>query len=84
VLRLPDDSLTVALANGGRKTFGWGTERHLLADMYDAINVNTRATGNWKQGSAPTFKPWPRPSADTPVEKKRVTVADLYARFSRR
>jgi hypothetical protein len=84
VLRLPEDSLTVALANGGRKTFGWSTDRYLLADIYDSINVNTRATGSWKKGKDPNFKPWPRPSADNPAEKKRVTVADLYARFSRR
>lgn len=85
VQRLPDDCLTVALANGGREHFGWGTDRHMLADLYDAVNLNTRATGNWKKGHEPKFKPWPRPTHDEPAgAKKPVTVADIYARFSRR
>jgi hypothetical protein len=86
VQRLPDDSMTTALANGGRKHFGWGTDRHLLADLYDAVNVNTRATGQWKKGSEPEFKPWPRPTRDesAPAKKKRVTVADIYGRFTRK
>jgi hypothetical protein len=87
--RLPDTSLTVALASGGRQHFGWGVDRHLLADVYDALNQNTRATGNWAKGKVPTFPAWPRPKpaaeaakADQP--RKPVTVADLYQRFQRR
>ena len=82
---LPDTCLTVALASGGRDHHGWGVHRYLLADIYDAINANTRATGHWK-GKPPTIAPWPRPaaantaSADAPA----VTVAALYHRFAGR
>ncbi len=84
--RLPDTSLTVALASGGRQHFGWGVDRHLVADLYDALNQNTRATGNWPKGKVPTFRAWPRPTTATaPTEQaKAVTVADLYQRFQRR
>lgn len=62
---------------------GWGQDRHLLADIYDALNLNTKATGNFKK--APDFPPWPRPTRDNDTaEKKPVTVADIYARFTRR
>lgn len=83
VQRLPDTSMTVALANGGREHFGWGIERHMQADIFDALNVNTRATGNWKK--PPTFPLWPRPGTQlTEAKAKTVTVADLYNRFTRR
>jgi hypothetical protein len=84
VQRLPDDCLTVALANGGREHMGWGTTRHLIADIYDALNVNTKATiGKPKKGKVPELPAWPRPKRDQ-AEKKPVTVADIYRQFSRR
>jgi hypothetical protein len=81
--RLPDTSMTSALASGGRHHFGWGTDRHMMADIYDALNQNTRATGQWDK-KPPEIPPWPRPEAGdlTPEEKKPVTVADLYKRFA--
>ncbi|MFG1602845.1 hypothetical protein [Actinoplanes sp. NPDC049265] len=83
--RLPDTSLTVALASGGRQHFGWGVDRHLIADLYDALNQNTRATGHWAKGKVPTLPAWPRPSSQAkPERKKPVTVAELYQRFQRR
>ncbi|WP_329793885.1 hypothetical protein V1227_18940 [Lentzea sp. DG1S-22] len=86
--RLPDTSMTAALANGGMRHFGWGVDRHMQADTYDAINLQTRATGNWGK-TPPKFPEWPRPndkpkSAPTAAPKKRVSVADLHARISRR
>lgn len=88
VQRLPDTSLTVALASGGRDRFGWGQDRYLLADLFDAININTRATGNWQKGKAPKFEPYPRPKSKPKVagakQKKPVTVADIYKQFQRR
>lgn len=85
IQRLPDDSLTAALANGGREHFGWSASRHILADIFDAVNQNTRASGNWGKKAAPKIDPWPRPKASRMEKKKKpVTVADLYARFSRR
>lgn len=83
--RLPDTSLTVALASGGREHFGWGVDRHIAADNFDALNQNTRASGNWGKKGAPKIPFWPRPKAKTPEqEKKPVTVADIYKRFQRR
>jgi hypothetical protein len=88
VQRLPDTSLTVALASGSRDHFGWGVDRHMQADIYDAINQNTRATGQWGKGKAPKLPPWPRPkpgknTAGTEGKKgRRVSVADLYSKFN--
>lgn len=77
--------MTSALASGGRQHFGWGVDRHLSADIYDAINLNTRATGQWAKGKAPKIPEWPRPRADRKSsEPKRVTVKDLWKRMSGR
>lgn len=88
-LRLPDDSLTVALATGGREHFGWGLDRHILADVFDALQNNTKATGNWKKGKPPELPMWPRPKADKkkaakPEKRKPVSVADVYKLIQRR
>lgn len=85
-LGLPDTSLTTALASGGREFFGWGVDRHLRADLFDALNANTRATGNWKKGKAPDFPAWPRPkrNAAEPEQTKPVSVADIFHRMTRR
>lgn len=58
----------------------------MKADIYDALNLNTRATGNWEKGKAPNFPAWPRPNstATKPEEKKPVSVADIYRQFQRR
>lgn len=72
--------MTAALASGGREYFGWGSERHMLADIFDAINLQTRATGNWQKGKAPKLPPFPRPGRDKKPAKP-VTVADLHKRF---
>lgn len=51
-----------------------------MAGIYDAVNVNTRATGNFK--TPPKFQPWPMPQAI--IEKSQpTTVATLFARMSR-
>ncbi|MFI1799857.1 hypothetical protein ACH427_21230 [Streptomyces sp. NPDC020379] len=86
VARLPDTSLTVALAAGGREHFGWGQDRHLRADLYDALNANTRATGQWGKGKAPKIPAFPRPQAKAKkkADKRPTTVAQLYQHFSRR
>ena len=87
-LGLPDTSLTAALASGGRRQYGWGVDRHLAADTYDALNLNTRATGNWRKGKAPDLPAWPRPTTSTAASAggpgRRVSVADIYQRLQRR
>lgn len=85
VQRLPDTSLTTALASGGREHFGWGIDRHLRADLFDAMNLNTRATGNWGK-KAPKFPAWPRPNRKQKQRKKHdgpVTVKSLWASVMR-
>lgn len=85
VQRLPDTSLTVALASGGRHLFGWGQDRHLAADTFDAINQNTRATGQWGKGKAPKIPPWPRPKAQhNQAGQKPTTVAAIYQQLTGR
>ena len=79
VERLPDTSMTVALASGGREYFGWGGDRHIAADIFDAINQNTRACGNWGK-RPPKIEPRPRPGRGG--KKKRTSVADIFRRFS--
>ena len=87
-LGLPDTSLTAALASGGRRHYGWGVDRHLAADTYDALNLNTRATGNWRKGKTPDLPAWPRPTTATSAVKSgragSVSVADIYQRLQRR
>lgn len=83
VMRLPDTSLTHALASGGREHFGWGMERHMLATIYDALNANTRATGNWGKKKAPDIPLWPRPEGKQ-EKKKLSSVAAIYSMFNRR
>ncbi|TCC19963.1 hypothetical protein [Kribbella sindirgiensis] len=81
---LPDTCLTVALASGGREFRGWGVDRHLDADLYDALNQNTRATGQWAK-KAPDIPPYPRPTSSKPEERpKTKSVAELYRGFSGR
>ncbi|MFE7124030.1 hypothetical protein [Streptomyces sp. NPDC057617] len=87
VRRLPDTSLTVALASGGREFFGWGQDRHLAADLYDAVNANTRATGQWGRSKAPKIPPYPRPkkaTANRVGERRPMSVAEIYKRFTGR
>lgn len=85
--------MTAALSQGGREYFGWGVDRHLNADLFDALNVNTKATGQWKKGKAPDFPLWPRPGRKSEGKGKRgtkanqppkTTLADLYKQFMRR
>lgn len=83
--RLPDDSMTAALAAGGKHLFGWGVDRYIAADTFDALNLNTVATGQWKK-KPPEIKPYPRPKAhaQTPevAGKKRVSLRQLHAQMS--
>lgn len=75
--------MTHAMLKGGdenwRELFaagGWSQQTVLLADLYDALNINTRATGSWRK-KPPEVKPYPRPKVEKP--KKKRSVADWYA-----
>lgn len=87
VQRLPDTSLTTALFQGGREHFGWGADRYLQADVFDALNQNTRATGNWGKKGPPKIEPYPRPKVRRKAAdgaKSSVSVKDIFKRFQRR
>lgn len=76
--------MTVALMSGGRELYGWGQDRHLAADIFDALNQNTRATGNWGKKKPPTIKPFPRPSVKKPKERSgTASVKALFAKLGR-
>lgn len=81
IQRLPDTSLTHALASGGREHFGWGIDRYLAANTYDAINQTTRAAGNWGKKGAPDIAPYPRPAGVKSGKKKPTSVKDIFKRF---
>ena len=78
---LPDDGLVEAFKQGGWHHYGWGQERHIKADIYDALTFNTEATGHWDK--TPKLGRWPRPTT-TPdaneAPKPPATVAALYGR----
>jgi hypothetical protein len=78
---LPDTSLFATRLKGGEDHRGWGVAEHILASIYDAVNQNTRATGNWGKKKPPKIDPFPKPKSK-PKEKSRgpSTVADLYNR----
>ena len=52
---------------------------YVLAGVYNAINDNTRGTGNWPKGKAPKFKPWPTPDILAKKAKaKPRSIDDLF------
>jgi hypothetical protein len=82
--RLPDTSMTVALASGGKEHFGWGLDRHMAADLYDALSTNTQASGNWGKGGPPKMPSYPRPNPEamTPEEKAPMSVKTIFNKFA--
>lgn len=82
VQRLPEASLTKALVQGNEALSGWGVEEYALASIYNAINENTRATGNWKK-KPPKIEAFPVPK---PKKKKSIkrTAKEMMGAFMRR
>lgn len=73
---LPRGSRTHAAAAGGehwREWLGVTDEYQLLAAIYDAINLNTRATGNFEK--PPKIDPWPLPGRE---KKRSMGVQEMY------
>ena len=82
VYGLPDESLTAALVAGGREFYGWGGNRHLLADIYDAMNLNTTATGNYKK--PPKIPAYPRPEiVKQEKPKPKVSLESIWTKLNR-
>lgn len=78
VASLPDTSYTAALIQGGPEFSGWGVDRHLAASIFDALNQNTVATGQWKK--VPKIDPFPRPG-DAKEKEKPPSLRDIWARL---
>lgn len=74
---MPEGSLSVSMRRGGREFYGWDENTYILADLFDALNTNTVATGNFKK--PPKLPDYPRPSA--PVEKPPATLAAWHSIF---
>lgn len=66
-------------AIAGKQYHGWTREAAILADIYDAINNNTVASGNWRK-KPPKIAPYPRPNQKTNTQKRQ-TIGDLRAMF---
>ena len=82
---LPDTSYTHAVSSGGMEWMGWGKDRQIMADLYDAVNTNTYMTGMYRKRPKEPVK-WPRPwdkkSRKTKAEKgRKATVKDVFARL---
>lgn len=79
--------MTKALMRGGRQFFGWGQAEYAMANVYDAINLNTQATGHWRN-KPPKFEPYPAPKntkpAATAQAKSSVSVEDVFLAFHKR
>lgn len=77
-----------ALEQGGIEHLGWTLDRYALAAIYDAVNLNTRATGNWAKGKAPKFEPFYRPKLkkkrrkEAPATGGPGALKKLYARIA--
>lgn len=83
IQRLPEGSMFLARRRGGEERwqefFEWTRQQAILADLFDAMQIQTQVTGNWSK-KAPDMPMYPRPKV---VEKKKpITVADLYAAWS--
>lgn len=79
---LPEGSTTYAMMQGGehwRAYAGIEPSYYVLSGIYNAINANTAARGNFKK--KPKFEGWPTPAEIVrKLNKKaeRKTVAGLY------
>lgn len=70
------------MMRGGRQFYGWTQETELSAALYDAVNVNTAATGNFKR--KPKVQPFPRPKNEEERKDQIAgkSVADLHKKFA--
>lgn len=84
VEELPDNSAFAASVAGGRAYRGWGWERHVMAALFDAIQVNTVVTARVagaKNVKPPSPMPRPgekNPAGGTPMRKLMHAHADAF------
>lgn len=76
--------LSERMAEGGdaqpHEFLARSAEWYVLADVYDAVMLNTRATGQWKKGKVPEFDPYPRPKSQKKT-KKKTSLSGLWQMF---
>lgn len=84
IRQLPIDSAFVTASRGGAEYVGWDRHSYLLADLYDAINLNTlilmRANSD-KPKKVKPFPPYPRPGVEPEKDKKRSVPNPLLTRL---
>lgn len=71
---LPHSSRTMAMLQGGKEYWGWTLDRHILASLFDAVQVDTFAfvqANSKKKVKAPS--PMPRPGD---AERKKIENAN--------
>lgn len=78
-LGLPDYAHFRSTASGSPEFSGWGKDRMMLADIYDAIRENTVVTAGLKE-NFDKFA-YPRPGVEREQPKKEVTLSDLFRRL---
>lgn len=85
--RLPEGSMTVSMRHDKkewRDYLGADMNYYVSAGIFNAVNDNTVATGNWEKGKAPKLKPWPVPQIAKKLrEKKPASVKDLFSKAQR-
>lgn len=78
--------MTYALQAGGLEHLNWDHKSYALAAIYDAVNANTRATGQWAKGKVPKFEPFYRPKAKKKKRKssepRKGVLDQLYMKFA--
>lgn len=87
--RLPEGSKTLSLVSDPehwRAYMDISSDYYVMAGIFNAINLNTTATGNFKK--KPKLDPWPVPKLAVELEKKREaarpkSVADLFNKAKR-
>lgn len=83
--------MTLAQLHGGKNWRDYldiGPDYYVAAGIYNAVNDNTRATGNWAKGKVPKIDPWPTPNLAAKARakaeaRKPKSVADLYRRVQK-
>lgn len=76
ILGLPDTSMLSAMRMGGLHYLGHGEDRELATQLFNALQLNTQATGNWSK-RPPELPTWPKPKPYEPPRKK--SLADIAA-----
>lgn len=89
IRQLPVESRTVAALRGGPEFLGWGPDRYILANVFDAIKENTYVTVAANSGRRKPSKPKPMDRPESRLQRKRgknsfAAMASMHANRARR